>query len=83
MKLAPSELEIMHCFWHMGEATAPQIHRELAKRRAISYSAVKTVIDRLEEKGALERRKSYERAISYGPTIDKSDMYSSMLKSSF
>ncbi len=80
MKLSAFELEVMRLVWRDQKVIAPDIHRELAQDRDITYSTVKTIIDRLEEKGAIERLRTYGRTILYGPTINESVLAQPMVK---
>lgn len=69
MNLSNFELEVMRLIWRDKEVIVPDLHRELAQERDISYSTVKTIVDRLEEKGAITRLRTYGRTILYGPAI--------------
>lgn len=69
MKLSDFELAVMQIIWHHQSLTAPDVHRQISGDRKVSYSTVKTIIDRLEEKGALRRQKMQGRTIVYEPTI--------------
>ncbi len=69
MNLSNFELEVMRLIWRDKEVIVPDLHRELAAERDISYSTVKTIVDRLEEKGAIRRLRTYGRTILYGPAI--------------
>lgn len=80
MKLSAFELEVMRLVWRDQEVIAPDIHRELTQDRDITYSTVKTIIDRLEDKGAIERLRTYGRTILYGPTVDESSLAQPMVK---
>ncbi len=80
MKLSEFELEVMQVIWRLGETTAPQVHAEIAARREISYSAVKTIIDRLERKGALSRVSQVGRTIVFGPAIAEEQVRSTLLR---
>ena len=55
MNLSDFELEVMQLFWKCGEATAPQVHKIIEQKRDVKYSTIKTIIDRLEKKKALEQ----------------------------
>lgn len=57
LDLAPLELECLSVLWPMGEGTVRDIHRELAASRARAYTTVLTIMDRLEQKGIVTRRK--------------------------
>ena len=69
MNLSNFELEVMRLIWRDKEVIVPDLHRELAEERDITYSTVKTIVDRLEEKGAITRLRTYGRTILYGPAI--------------
>lgn len=81
MRLSEFELELMQLFWEKSESTAPSIHNILEQKRPVSYSTVKTIIDRLEKKGALERRRQSGRTIWYSPLIEKQKYNKSLVKS--
>lgn len=72
MKLSNLELEVMRLIWRDKEVIVPELHEELEKDRDISYSTVKTIVDRLEDKKAIERIRTYGRTILYGPVINES-----------
>ncbi|MCE2461232.1 MAG: BlaI/MecI/CopY family transcriptional regulator, partial [Pseudomonadales bacterium] len=50
MKLSEFELDVMQQIWRNEECSAPEVHRELGEARDVTYSTVKTIIDRLERK---------------------------------
>jgi predicted transcriptional regulator len=57
LDLAPLELECLSALWPMGEGTVRDIHRALAASRPRAYTTVLTIMDRLEQKGIVARRK--------------------------
>lgn len=69
MNLSNFELDVMRLIWRDKEVIVPDLHRELSAERDLSYSTVKTIVDRLEEKGAIKRLRTYGRTILYGPAI--------------
>ena len=74
ISLSNLELEVMRLIWRDGEVIVPDLHQEMARDRDISYATVKTVVNRLEEKGAIERIRTYGRTILYGPIIKESTL---------
>jgi BlaI family penicillinase repressor len=80
MRLSDFELEVMQVLWDLGDTTAPEVHRTIAQTREISYSAVKTIIDRLEAKGALCRVSQVGRTIVYSSAIDEEVARAELLK---
>jgi len=57
LDLAPLELECLSALWPMGEGTVRDIHLRLAAARPRAYTTVLTIMDRLEQKGIVTRRK--------------------------
>jgi BlaI family penicillinase repressor len=71
VNLSNFELEVMRLIWRDKEVIVPDLHKELEQDRELSYSTVKTIVDRLEEKGAIKRIRTYGRTILYGPLIQE------------
>jgi predicted transcriptional regulator len=63
--LGPLEGKVMEVIWRTGGAVAvPDVHRALnSKKRALSYSAVKAVLNNLADKGHLA--KSRQGKVTY------------------
>jgi len=81
MKLSEFEIEVMQCLWQKGEATAPELHAMIEQHKDVTYSTVKTIVDRLEKKGAVERVKQYGRTIVYAASVNQDELQTPMLKS--
>lgn len=81
MELSDFELEVMQLFWQQPNSAAPAIHKMIEKSRPVSYSTVKTIIDRLEKKGAIKRSEQQGRTIFYTPLVEKSKLRPPMIKS--
>jgi BlaI family penicillinase repressor len=58
-------------FWSEGELSAPELYERIGTERGVAYSTVKTIVDRLEQKGAIERVANRGRTIVYAPTIKR------------
>lgn len=80
MNLSNLELDVMRLIWRDKEVVVPDLHRELEKDRDLSYSTVKTIVDRLEEKGAIGRIRTYGRTILYGPLIEEGALAKPMVR---
>lgn len=80
MKLSDLELEVMRLIWRDQEAIAPELHKELEADRDITYATVKTIVNRLEEKGAIRRIRTFGRTILYGPVIKESELAKPIVK---
>jgi BlaI family penicillinase repressor len=58
LDLAPLELDCMNALWPSGEATVREIQTALQPRRPRAYTTIMTILDRLAQKGIVERRKA-------------------------
>ena len=73
-KLSDFELEVLQLLWRLEKASTPELHRELGEDRDVKYSTVRTIVDRLERKGAIERVAQQGRAMVFRPLLTKSDV---------
>jgi BlaI family transcriptional regulator, penicillinase repressor len=58
LDLAPLELDCMNALWPRGEATVRDIQQALVATRPRAYTTIMTILDRLAQKGIVERRKA-------------------------
>jgi BlaI family transcriptional regulator, penicillinase repressor len=77
--LTPQELEIMKLVWQREEATVRDIYEALLQRRKIAYTTVMTMMNTLETKGYLKKRRQ-DRAFLYRPTRPKSQVIGGMIR---
>ena len=70
--LSRFELQCLRKLWNRREATVREIHEDLADPP--SYSTVRKIVDRLEEKGAIERVRKDGRAWVYRSAVSPSAM---------
>src|ERR1700758_3338712 len=68
LDLAPLELECLSVLWPLGEGTVRDIHLALAASRPRAYTTVMTIMDRLQQKGIVTRRK-VGRAFHYQASL--------------
>ena len=68
MKLSEFEAQVMAVIWELGECSAPQVHQAITQQRQVTYSTVKTIIDRLERKQAISRTRADGRTIFFQAT---------------
>ena len=71
MKLSEFELDVMQRFWDEGACSASAIHKWITEDKNVAYTTVKTIVDRLEEKGAIQRERIEGRSIVYSAAIKK------------
>lgn len=77
-KLTDAELEVMHEIWELEGGTVREVHERLNRNRPLAYTTVMTMLNILEEKGHLTRRKQ-GRAYLYEPVRPKSQVISGMI----
>jgi BlaI family penicillinase repressor len=80
MRLSEFELDVMAHFWRDGELSAPQLFERMGDERGVTYSTVKTIVDRLEGKGAIARAASRGRTIVYAPAIKQERVRKPLVK---
>ncbi len=55
-ELSPAQHEIMDCIWQHGELSAAAVRALLAPRRDVARNTVRTLLERMVEKGWLKYR---------------------------
>lgn len=81
MKLSDFELTVMQLLWQCEQASAPELHQKITKKKDVTYSTVKTIIDRLEKKGAIIRSDQIGRTIFYQALMAATDIQKPMFRS--
>jgi BlaI family penicillinase repressor len=55
-ELTPAQGEIMDIVWERGEVSASEVRRALSRTRAVARNTVRTLLERMEEKGWISHR---------------------------
>src|ERR1035441_2980546 len=79
LDLAPFELDCMNALWPLGEATVKQVQESLMARRPRAYTTIMTILDRLEQKGIVSRRK-VGRAYLYRASLQAAEAQQSAVQ---
>jgi BlaI family penicillinase repressor len=79
-ELSKTEWSIMGICWRQGKCTARQVYEESLQQRRRSYQTVKTMLDRLAEKGYLQKEKLGALWL-YQPTITRSKLVARAVES--
>lgn len=66
----PLELECLKALWGIGEGTVRDVRQVLVGNRNLAYTTVMTVLERLEKRGGVSRRKQ-GRSFIYEPKVSK------------
>ena len=69
----PLELQCLKALWELGEANVKDVRRVLTGNRKLAYTTVMTVLDRLERRGGVRRRK-IGRSFVYTPTLSRESL---------
>lgn len=66
----PLELACLKALWALGEANVRDVREALTENRNLAYTTVMTVLDRLERRGGVSRRK-VGRSFLYSPLLSR------------
>lgn len=70
------QTEVMRALWRIGEPCGVEaVRKALPQRQRGAYTTVQTILNRLAERGLLDRRRQ-GKAIFYAPKINEADYYS-------
>lgn len=79
MKLSEFELDVMQHFWNEGPLSSTEIIKRITANKGVADNTVRTIIVRLEEKGALEQVGRAGKAFVYKPLFTRESMTSQLL----
>jgi BlaI family penicillinase repressor len=68
--LGKAEWAVMQALWNRGRGTASELQRDLAEDHGWAYSTVKTMLDRLVEKGYAKTRR-VGNVYEYSPKVGR------------
>lgn len=71
VKLSKLELEIMDVMWDLERASVRELQEALPEHKRPAYTTVQTIVNRLEEKGAVIRTKKIGNAFIFEPAISR------------
>ena len=69
------ELEIMDVLWRLEEASVREVCEALAERKRPAYTTVQTIVQRLEQKGAVKRTRKIGNALMFAPSVTRKSAY--------
>ena len=75
IKLSKFELGLMDALWKMGRASIREMQEQLPEKRRPAYTTVQTMVNRLEEKGAVRRVRKIGNAHIYEPSVTRKAAY--------
>jgi predicted transcriptional regulator len=75
IRLSRFELEIMELLWPRGEASVREIQEAIPEQTRPAYTTVQTIVQRLEQKGAVRRTRKIGNALMFEPVITRKSAY--------
>lgn len=75
VRLTRFELEIMDIVWSLGEASVREVQEAIAEESRPAYTTVQTIVQRLEQKGAVRRSRKVGNALMFVPVISRKSVY--------
>lgn len=81
MRLSDFEIDVLTRFWEHGRLSAPELFRDMGESRGVTYSTIKTIVDRLEDKGAIERVATSGKTIIYRARVSRERVRKPLVKS--
>ncbi len=73
------ELTCLRALWRLGEGSVHDVRKAVSKERVLAYTTVMTLLDRLEKRGCVARRKP-GRSYIYRPKISRDTLRGHALK---
>jgi predicted transcriptional regulator len=67
------EYDILAKLWELGEGSVRELHEQLGQREGLVYTTTAKVVDRLREKGLIERQ-PHGRAFIYRPRVAREEV---------
>lgn len=69
----PLELQCLKVLWMLGEGNVKDVRQVLSESRPLAYTTVMTLLDRLQRKGGVARRK-VGRSFVYQPVLSRESL---------
>jgi BlaI family penicillinase repressor len=75
IRLTRFELEILELLWPLGEASVREVQEAIPEKSRPAYTTVQTIVQRLEQKGAVRRTRKVGNALMFAPAITRKSAY--------
>jgi len=73
--LTKFETEVMSVLWRLGESTVRELQDAIDRDERPAYTTVQTIVQRLEQKGAVRRTRKAGNALYFEPAITRKSVY--------
>ena len=71
VRLTPLELQLMDILWRLGEAAVREVQEAIPDKKRPAYTTVQTILNRMEEKGAVRKTRKIGNAWIFEPAINR------------
>src|SRR5258706_1230885 len=73
--LTKFETEVMGVLWRLGEANVREVQDAIDRTDRPAYTTVQTIVQRLEQKGAVRRTRKSGNTLYFEPAITRKSVY--------
>lgn len=73
------ELQVMDILWQSEKSSISNVYKDINKRRTIAYTTIATILQRLYDKGLVDRKAESNHYI-YVPKLSKKDYSAKLVK---
>lgn len=73
--LTKFETEVMSVLWRLGEASVREVQEAIERDEPPAYTTIQTIVQRLEQKGAVRRTRKAGNALYFEPSITRKSVY--------
>jgi BlaI family transcriptional regulator, penicillinase repressor len=78
-RLSRFELEILEFLWKMGESSVRELQEAIPVESRPAYTTVQTIVQRLEQKGAVRRTRKVGNALMFEAVVSRRSAYRRMI----
>ena len=75
IRLSRFELEILEILWRLGESSVREVQEAIPSDDRPAYTTVQTIVQRLEQKGAVRRTRKIGNALMFEPVVSRKSAY--------
>src|SRR5215471_3289177 len=79
-RLSKAEMRVLEQCWKLGTCSVREILESLPEDERVAYTTVQTLVNRLEEKGAVRRVKRIGNAQLFEPAIDQKQFRNGLVR---
>ena len=75
IRLSRFELEILEILWRLGESSVREVQEAIPSDDRPAYTTVQTIVQRLEQKGAVRRTRKIGNALMFEAVVSRKSAY--------